>query len=129
MDTKSLFILEKIDVSPFVVEFGQRWDKVKYVVDTTNHISSRGQGGAYSKNRTFFVQNTHLGLLFQPVDTWYLKLQRSWQNGHPKLMNYMQIIIIMLYSLKKMVMVALKKSRVIIGNSPQVLTLSSLMLN
>lgn len=50
----------KIDVSPFVVEFGQRWDKVKYVVDTTNHISSRGQGGAYSKNRTFFVQNTHL---------------------------------------------------------------------
>ncbi|WP_223132154.1 TonB-dependent receptor [Pasteurella multocida] len=84
MDTKSLFILEKIDASPFVVEFGQRWDKVKYVVDTTNHISSRGQGGAYSKNRTFFVQNTHLGLLFQPVDTWYLKLQRSWQERAPE---------------------------------------------
>lgn len=129
MDTKSLFILEKIDVSPFVVELGQRWDKVKYVVDTTNHISSRGKGGAYSKNRTFFVQNTHLGLLFQPVDTWYLKLQRSWQERAPEVNelyadnNHYALLI------EENGDGRLKKSRVIIGNSPQVLTLSSLMLN
>ncbi|VEI58554.1 TonB-dependent receptor, beta-barrel domain protein [Pasteurella multocida] len=84
-DTKGLFVLEKIEWSPFVIEIGQRWDKVKYVVDTTNRITSGGKGGAYSKSRAFLVQNSHAGFLFQPMDAWYLRLQRSWQERAPEI--------------------------------------------
>ncbi|HHT7856750.1 TonB-dependent receptor [Pasteurella multocida] len=84
-DSKGLFILEKVELTPFVAEIGQRWDKIQYAVDTKNRKKARGIGGFYSKDRAFFVQNSHIGLLFQPLDAGYLRVQRSWQERAPEI--------------------------------------------
>ena len=58
---------------------------MNYDVDTKDRITAGSTGGAYSTDKKFSVQNSHIGLLFQPYDPWFIKLQRSWQERAPEI--------------------------------------------
>lgn len=83
--TQGIFLLEQLDINPFFLEVGQRWDSVNYNIDTTDRVTAGSTGGAYSKDKKFFIQNSHIGLLFQPQESWFIKLQRSWQERAPEI--------------------------------------------
>ncbi|URL02805.1 TonB-dependent receptor [Avibacterium sp. 20-126] len=73
----SVYGIETLDLSPFMLEAGHRIEKVRYKLGENVAGTARGIGGYYAKDREFYLQNSHLALQFNPTDNSYLRIQRT----------------------------------------------------
>ncbi|MGV6988293.1 TonB-dependent receptor [Testudinibacter sp. P80/BLE/0925] len=81
-DEKSLFVLESLVLDPFKLSAGGRWSSVKHRL--IKDYAGNGGGSGERADRTFDLSNYHIGLLYQPLDSWHVKLQRSFSQRAPE---------------------------------------------
>lgn len=73
----SLFAIETLDLSPFMLELGHRMERVSYTLDKLHTKRTQSVGAYYAKDKLFILQNSHLALQFNPTEYSYIKMQRT----------------------------------------------------
>ncbi|MFZ7236917.1 TonB-dependent receptor [Avibacterium gallinarum] len=73
----SIFAIETLDLAPFTLEVGHRIGKVRYQLGELHRERSQSVGAYYAKDRHFSLQNTHFAFQFNPSESSYIKLQRT----------------------------------------------------
>ncbi|WKS98869.1 TonB-dependent receptor [Gallibacterium salpingitidis] len=69
----ALFLIERLDLSPVILEAGGRLEHVKYEADLNNYTPSRRyRAEGYGKSRHFALKNGFLGATWQLTDNFML---------------------------------------------------------
>ncbi|KGQ70076.1 hypothetical protein OA57_08430 [Chelonobacter oris] len=79
---KSIFVVESFTLDPLKLSVGGRWGDIQHRL--VKDYAGNGGGAGKRENRTFDLSNYHVSLRYQPLDSWHLKLQRTFSQRAPE---------------------------------------------